>query len=162
MNAPHGPEDDTGLEPLARRAGERLRASADGLDARTRSRLTQARHAALAQAGQAGRGVGLARRLGLSWLQPGLQRGWQRWVPAGALAASVLLVAMLVLRVPGAGHPLPVAGSVEDAELLADGDTLALVQESSQSADADAEGDFDFYAWAVEADSQDAGGTVGS
>ena len=158
MNATHRPDNepaaDAGLDELARRAGERLRASVDALDGHTRSRLTQARHVALAQAAQAGQGGLLA-----------------RWLPAGALAASVLLVALLVLRVPGgagAGHPLPVAGNLDDAELLADSDTLALVQESTLSADADgaelpdAQGGFDFYAWAVDADAQDAGGTEGS
>jgi hypothetical protein len=173
MNAPHGPDDrpvdPAGLERLARQAGGRLRASAEGLDARTRSRLTQARHAALAQAVQGGV---LARWLGLpglrNVLQPALWRGWQRWVPAGALAASVLLVALLVLRVPGPGQPLPAAASLEDAELLADSDVLALVQESTQASGADgadapdAQAGFDFYDWAVDADAQDAGGAVGS
>jgi len=155
MNAPHrpeaGPAPDAALAQLEKRAAERLRASADGLDAQTRSRLTQARHAALAQAGQ---GNPVARWFGLA----GLQRGWQRWVPAGALAASVLLVALLVLRVPGAGQPPQAVGGLEDAELLADADGLALAQEADPAAD----GDFDFYAWAVEADAQDAGAAVGS
>jgi hypothetical protein len=175
MNSPHspghdpapgaepGPELEHGLEPgleqLARHASERLRASAEGLDARTRSRLTQARHAALAQAGQADP---LARWLGLG----GLQRGWQRWMPAGALAASLLLAALLVLRVPGAGQPPQAVGSLEDAELLADADGLALAQESNQDlnqeSDPAADGAFDFYAWAVDADAQDAGAAVGS
>ncbi|MFM2288324.1 MAG: hypothetical protein RL684_1467 [Pseudomonadota bacterium] len=155
MNAPHGTAHDPELEQLARAAGERLRESAEGLDARTRSRLTQARHAALAQAGQ---GNALARWLGLA----GLQRGWQRWLPAGALAASVLLAALLVVRMPGAGHVQPVAGPFEDTELLADADGLALAQEAGQEPDQQGDGDFDFYAWAVDAETQASSSAVGT
>ena len=77
MNAPHrpeaGPAPDAALAQLEKRAAERLRASADGLDAQTRSRLTQARHAALAQAGQ---GNPVARWFGLRFKPgPGAGRG---------------------------------------------------------------------------------------
>ncbi|HXS29551.1 MAG TPA: hypothetical protein VN755_01855, partial [Steroidobacteraceae bacterium] len=61
-----------------RRASAVLRDSADGLDGATRSRLTQARHAALSQLGQ-----------GSGW------RGAWLIVPGGAAAAAVLMALLL-------------------------------------------------------------------
>jgi hypothetical protein len=65
---------------LEDKSRELLLQSADRLDGRTRSRLTQARHAALAVAQQ--------RRMALPWL-----------LPAGATAAAAI-VAVLVARGP--------------------------------------------------------------
>jgi hypothetical protein len=122
---------------LAGKARTLLEASSESLDGRTRSRLTQARHAALAAAA-APRGP-FAALLGA--------RPWQRWLPAGALAASLLVVALVVVRTPGV--PLRAVSGGDEIELLADADGLALAQE--------ADVDYDFYEWAVDdAASQDA------
>jgi hypothetical protein len=148
MTAPResGPAtEDTADAALAARARALLQQSAEDLDGRTRSRLTQARHAALAAAGSRGPLAVLAELL----RGPGGRR-WQRWAPAGALAASVLVVALLVVRVPGTpGTPGMVAHATggDELELLTDTDALALAQEP--------EVDYDFYEWAVDADAQD-------
>lgn len=132
-------------EALATRARALLQQGAEGLDGRTRSRLTQARHAALAAAA-APRGLAGALAAWLAWPSAGR---WQRWAPAGALAASVLVVALLVTRMPGTpGVAVHATGGGEDIELLADSDALALAQEP--------EVDYDFYEWAVDTDAQDA------
>jgi ferric-dicitrate binding protein FerR (iron transport regulator) len=84
----------------------------------------------------------------VAFFNPPSARRWQRWAPAGALAASVLAVALLVARVPGTpGVVSHATGGGEDIELLADSDALALAQEP--------EVDYDFYEWAVDADAQD-------
>jgi hypothetical protein len=138
------PPESAADAALVARARELLAASADGLDGRTRSRLTQARHAALAAA--AGPPGLLARLLG------GLGR--PRWMPAGVAVASLLVVALVVTRMPGVpGSPVHSVGNGgEDIELLADADELALAQES--------ESDYDFYAWAVAAADADAPATA--
>ena len=46
---PNTPDKPGGLDALERASGELLRASADAVDGRIRSRLNQARHAALAE-----------------------------------------------------------------------------------------------------------------
>jgi len=139
-------------EALAARARVLLQESAEGLDGRTRSRLTQARHAALAAAAEP---RGLFAWL-MAFLAPPSAGRWQRWAPAGALAASVLVVALLVARMPGTpGVVTHATGGGEDIELLADSDALALAQEP--------EVDYDFYEWAVDAEAHDApAATVGS
>jgi hypothetical protein len=132
-------------EALAARARDLLQESTEGLDGRTRSRLTQARHVALAAAAEP---RGLFATLA-AFLAPPSAGRWQRWAPAGALAASVLVVALLVARLPGTpGVATHAAGGGDDIELLADSDALALAQEP--------EVDYDFYEWAVGADAQDA------
>jgi len=131
-------------EALAARARTLLRQGSEGLDGRTRSRLTQARHAALAAAAEP---RGLFGSLA-AWLARPAAGSWQRWAPAGALAASVLVVALLVARMPGTPGVATRAMGGEDIELLADSDALALAQEP--------EVDYDFYEWAVDADAQDA------
>jgi hypothetical protein len=145
MTAPResGPAtEDTAHAALAARARALLQQSAEDLDGRTRSRLTQARHAALAAAGSRGPLAVLAELL----RGPGGRR-WQRWAPAGALAASVLVVALLVVRVPGTPGMVAHATAGDELELLTDTDALALAQEP--------EVDYDFYEWAVDADAQD-------
>jgi hypothetical protein len=132
-------------EALAARARALLQQHAEGLDGHTRSRLTQARHAALAAAAEP---RGLFASLFGGFARPAAGR-WQRWAPAGALAASVLVVALLVTRMPGSpGVATHATGGGEDIELLTDSDALALAQEP--------EVDYDFYEWAVDADAQDA------
>jgi hypothetical protein len=130
-------------EQFARRVGAALEDSTSALDARTLSRLTRARQAALARAsGTGGRG----------WL-----RGWQALWPAGALGAALLALLLFV------GQPLPPAALQasnvhgEDLELLADRDALALAQDEDGP---EGEPDYAFYDWAV--DAAQAPGAVGS
>jgi len=103
-----------------RRASAVLRDSADGLDGATRSRLTQARHAALSQLGQ-----------GSGWLSPWLI------VPGGAAAAAVLMA--LLLWNGNATLPGGSGSTLDDMELLADAEGYELSQEP----------DLDFIEWAA-------------
>jgi hypothetical protein len=104
-----------------KRTREVLEESTTRLDGRTLSRLTQARHAALA-----------------SRAKP--QRQWLRsFVPAGAAAAAAVLA--VVMWAPHSGGNLPrEAGPVDDMELLADGDAPDFVDEND---------DPEFYEWAA-------------
>jgi hypothetical protein len=98
--------------------------SVERVDGATRSRLTQARHAALAE----------------------LDRPRFRaadWLPAGAIAAAAT-VAVMVWMQPGPARVAAPAAAVtqaEDFELLTLGDDLDLLGE-----------DVEFYAWAVAED----------
>jgi hypothetical protein len=106
------------------RARALLLQSSEELSGAVRSRLTQARHAALA-----------ARRSRLPAFS-------FRWVSAGAAAAAVL--ALLIVYVPYGHTPLenPVAGGgLEDIELLTDNDAVPL--------NGDQDVDYDFYEWAA-------------
>jgi hypothetical protein len=114
---------------LEQRARALLIGSAENLPGAVRSRLTQARHAALSA-----RHARMRYRL-------------QRWLPAGAVAAAVL--ALFVVFVPRGQHapanavnPLisNVAG-VDEIELLSSGMPL----------NTDQDVDYDFYEWAVDA-----------
>lgn len=145
MNDDLGPAD---LE-FARRTRALLEESAASLPARTRSRLTRSRHAALARYGAAG-----STRTSAA--------SWQRWLPAGAISA-VVLVALLM---QGMHVPFPkqmqanvvTAASGDDLELLADRDALDLAQDQDSGA---ADVDYEFYGWAVGA-ANDADGGVGT
>jgi anti-sigma-K factor RskA len=102
-------------EPLTefeRNARVVLEQSLARVDARTRSRLNQARHAALEAAG--------ARR-----------RAWWRsltLVPTAGAAAAALLVAVLLWhRQPGGEPAVLEAQHVDDMELLADAEALELL-----------------------------------
>jgi len=118
-----GPLDES-ARAFERRARELLLESVEALPAATRSRLTRARHAALASRP--------------SWSSQ-LSR---HWVPAGAsvLAAAA---AVLFLAVPhGKGPVSPLANAPpEDLEMLADSDAVQLGREDDV--------DYDFYEWAV-------------
>jgi hypothetical protein len=108
---------------LERRTRERLLDSAEHLDGHTRSRLTQARHAALAELSQ-----------GRAFRMPGL------WLPAGALAGAAALALAVWLGQPGApGTPALAAenGAVEDLAILASTDGPELYAD-----------DPEFYEWA--------------
>lgn len=122
-------EDNTSA--FERRARELLRDSVDNLDAATRSRLTQARHAALA-----------ARNARPAW------RDVRVLAPGGAVAA-VALVAVLLWSGP-AHRPINDSRSVlDDVELLADSDGYELSQEP----------DLDFIEWAAARGETDPVGT---
>jgi anti-sigma-K factor RskA len=90
-----------------KRTQEVLEDSVGRLDGRTRSRLTQARHAALAQLEQPAR----------HW--------WRSYVPAGA-AAAVAVLAVVMWTNPS---DRPVASPVDDIELLADSDAPDFVDD---------------------------------
>jgi hypothetical protein len=118
--------DDT--EALSSAFEQRARAmllqSAEELPAAVRSRLTQARYAALAA--RPSRVPSFARR----------------WVPAGAAVAAVL--ALLIVYVPhgmGTVESSVANGGLEDIELLTDNDAVPL--------NGDQDVDYDFYEWAA-------------
>ncbi|HTE41380.1 MAG TPA: hypothetical protein VK629_11145 [Steroidobacteraceae bacterium] len=113
---------DQKQDEFEQRAKVVLQASADELDARTRSRLTQARHAALDAA-----------RNPSSAIKPYM------WIPAGAAAAAVAVFLI--------GRPAPVtesqqvaAAPVDEFEIIAAEDSLEFYR------------DVDFYAWLAAAD----------
>jgi len=138
-----GPEN----EEFARRARALLEASVESLSARTRSRLTRARHAALAPRGPLARlrdGTGYA--------------AWRSWLPAGAVAGALLAVLLLVGHWPASGIQQAGVASGEDLELLADRDALALAQDQAAP---EGELDYEFYDWAVNTE-QDSSGGLGS
>jgi ElaB/YqjD/DUF883 family membrane-anchored ribosome-binding protein len=114
--------DDADRE-FERRTRALLLESADRLPGALRSRLTQARHAALE-----------AHRTAA----PVHARGWM-----GAGAAAAVLVTLLVLVPHHRGAPVTAfaGGSVDDLELLAESDAVPLSE--------DQDVDYDFYEWAV-------------
>lgn len=110
------------------RSHDVLRAGADGLDAHVRSRLTQARFAAVEEARKSRSGF-----------------AWRTWVPAGGLAAAALLAIVLWNARPAEDAPTAplsastassVASPMDDLELLAAADGLELLEE-----------DLEFYVW---------------
>jgi hypothetical protein len=122
MNRDELTPTDTAFE---KHAAELLRASAEGLGGRVRSRLTAARFVALGELEQ--------RAAAPRFRIPGA------WLPAGALAAAAVLAVAVWIAQP-AGSPNAVladANPVEDAELLASNDGPELYAE-----------DADFYEWA--------------
>ena len=113
------------LTPFERNARTVLEESVQRVDARTRSRLNQARQAALAAAA-----AGPAR-----W------RSFTLMPAAGAVAAALLVTVTLWHREPASELPVLDAqrSAVEDMDLLADAEGLDLVQD----------GDNSFYEWAA-------------
>jgi hypothetical protein len=121
-------------EQFEQRARELLQDSAQALDGRLRSRLTQARHAALAAMPANARAA----------------NPWLRWIPAGAVASAALMALLLVNQhgvtqpgavpgvVPGAvPAQLAAANGLDDLDLLADNDAVEMSD------------DPDFYDWAA-------------
>ena len=97
------------------------------IDGRIRSRLNQARQTAVAEA---------AKR------RPALWRSFALMPTAGAVAAALLLTMVLWHRQPQGELPVAegVHSTVEDLDLLADGEGLELIEGWDGS----------FYEWAVE------------
>lgn len=121
MNA--GDEQQQVDSPIEQQTRSLLLASAEQLPWAVRSRLTQARHAALQ--------VRDARR----------HHRLQRWAPAGAVAAAAL--ALLVVLGPHRTRPaaVPVAnGALEDIDLLSSDVPLNVDQDVN----------YEFYEWAVD------------
>lgn len=114
-----------------------LQESVTRIDARMRSRLNQARHAALEE---------LERPQRAPW--------WRAYglAPAAGIAAAVLVAFVLWGSRPGPMNAPAENGSssaVEDLDLVADGDTFDLLQQG--------DGGGGFYEWAVaQADGQEA------
>jgi hypothetical protein len=134
--------DLNGTTDFERRLQALLEESVQRVGGRARSRLTQARHAALAEAARSSRWRALA------WTRPRLL-----WMPAaGAMAAAVLVAFVLWPHAPQ-GYPGVEANptNVEDLDLVADREGMDLMQS----------GDGQFYEWAAaqaDAGDQPAGG----
>lgn len=110
------------LTDFERKAREVFDASVEALDASTRSRLNQARQAALAAGA------------------PARPPAWRAWAPAGAVVAA--LVAAVLWRVPGTGESPQVEANgsapIELVEIAAEGEDFELLIE-----------DPEFYSWAA-------------
>jgi len=123
-----------------KRTRELLEDSVQRVDGRIRSRLNQARHAAVEEA---------TRRRSSLWLR-------SAFIPAAGAVAAALLVAFVFWPHSHRGNTLTSEGSgrasVEDLDLIADSDALDLVSDETDTGQ--------FYEWAVDqADSNEAGST---
>jgi anti-sigma-K factor RskA len=117
--------NDEELDDFEKRTRALLQESVSRIDGRIRSRLNQARHAALAE-------VERPRRASF-WRSFGL-------APAAGVVAAVALAVVLWAPRPGQMPAAEGASSaVEDLDLVADGETFDLIQQ----------GDGGFYEWAV-------------
>jgi hypothetical protein len=124
---------DNELTPFEQRTRALLRDSAEHLDGATRSRLAQARAAALAQRD--------ARR---SWFD------FRYLAPAGAMAAALLVTVLFVGHRDAPSRVNASTGNaLYDLELLADADAYELTQEA----------DLEFIEWAATMGEQDQAGT---
>jgi negative regulator of sigma E activity len=110
-------------QDFEKRSQEVLEESVARLDGRTRSRLTQARHAALAQ------------------LEKPARQWWRSYVPAGAAAAAAVLAVMLYVQ-PGTVDPRGQQNpsTVEDMDILADAEAPDFTEDTD---------DVEFYEWAA-------------
>ncbi|MBV8783673.1 MAG: hypothetical protein JOZ67_05760 [Gammaproteobacteria bacterium] len=111
------------MSTFEKNASHVLEQSVLRIDARTRSRLNQARQAALAAA---------ARPRPLWWRAPA-------WMPATGALAATLLVALFLWQRHATGELPFEPHSTEDIELLADSEALDLMEG----------GDGQFYEWAA-------------
>ena len=127
--------DVNGTADFERQVQSLLEASVQGVSGHARSRLNQARHAALAEAARRGRWLPFSRAATWLRLRPS-------WMPvAGAMAAAVLVAFVLWPSAPQ-GYPAVDANhtTVEDLDLIADREGMDLVQGGS---------DGQFYEWAA-------------
>ena len=102
--------DEPGANPLERRARELFDDSVERLDGHTRSRLNQARQAALAE------------------LKNRSTRSWSMTASLGGLTA-VVLVAVVMLIWPGGRAPNRGAVPLDDLEIVAEGDNLEMLRD---------------------------------
>jgi DNA-binding PucR family transcriptional regulator len=100
----HNNED----EAFEERARDLLEESTNRLDGNVRSRLTQARFAAVEE----------ARRARHSFR-------WRAWIPAGALAAAA---AVAIVLWSGQSPSPAVQSSLDDLEIVADGENFELLE----------------------------------
>lgn len=110
-------KQDSELEARSKAAFD---ASVSDLDANVRSRLTQARFAAVAELEQKGS-------------SPLRQRLKQLWVPAAGLVATSLIVALVIM--PGTKTRSDVALADVDIPLLLEPDNVEMLE------------DMEFYSW---------------
>ena len=126
------------LTEFERRSRMMLEESVSRIDGRVRSRLNQARHAAVEAA--------TARR------RPLFSRLFTL-VPTAGAAAAALMVAMVLWH--GGGRPavveIPPTPQTQDLDLLADSDGLDLVEDGG-------DGSGSFYEWAAEQTQTEASG----
>jgi hypothetical protein len=122
--------NDPTPDPLEQRSRELFEDSVGRLDARTRSRLNQARQQALNE------------------LKKGTTRRYWLVAPLGGLAAAVLIA---VVMMTGRGTVAPSQDSaslpLDDFDIVADADSLELLQ------------DVEFYSWLAEATGPDPNST---
>ncbi|HEU4531653.1 MAG TPA: hypothetical protein VFR59_10740 [Steroidobacteraceae bacterium] len=111
-------------EEFQERSAELLREGTQNLSGHVRSRLTQARHAAVEEARRSR-----------------VLRQWLAWAPAGALAAA-LVIAVVMLTGQPAKQEFPAAvapgaehSAMDDLELLAGSESFELLE------------DLEFYDW---------------
>ncbi len=120
--------EDSGHEAFEKRARELLEESTQRLDGRVRSRLTQARFAAVEEARRARHPF-----------------AWRTWVPAGALAAAAVLTVVLWNGHSAQPPALGAAQSLDDLEIVAGGENFELLE------------NLDFYEWVAIQGSPDIG-----
>jgi hypothetical protein len=113
-------DDNTSTSSLEARAKSVFDESVENVDGRTRSALTQARHAALAE---------LADRKH--------SRAWRVWGPLSGATAAVLVLAVMFGPIWTTTQAPPDSGAMpfEDFDIVADAENLELLE------------DLDFYAW---------------
>lgn len=107
------------MRELERKSRAAFDESVEGLDAETRSKLARARARAL--------GGYRERRINLR----------SAWVPAGVAATAALASALLLLGDDGPATSPPALAAIEDLDIMAGGEDLAMFEE-----------DVEFYAWA--------------
>lgn len=128
MSSPaRGANNGEEMTEFERQARELLEESVLRIDGRVRSRLNQARHAAVEQAS---RRPSFWRRLSL--------------MPAASAVAAAVLVAFVLWPHTHQGESIPTEGghTAEDLDLLADSDALDLVSDETDGGA--------FYEWAVD------------
>jgi hypothetical protein len=128
MSSPaRGANNGEEMTEFERHARGRLEESVLRIDGRVRSRLNQARHAAIEQAS---RRPSFWRRLSL--------------MPAASAVAAAVLVAFVLWPHTHQGESIPTEGghTAEDLDLLADSDALDLVSDETDGGA--------FYEWAVD------------
>jgi hypothetical protein len=122
--------NDPTPDPLEQRSRELFEESVGRLDARTRSRLNQARQQALNE------------------LNKGATRRYWLAAPLGGLAVAVVIAVVMITgrHVTGVA-PDSAALPLDDFDIVADADSLELLQ------------DVEFYSWLAEASGPDANST---